>query len=97
QAQEALKNGRLEDAQRLLGQSGAQGHRRSWDLLQQLARGFVERGTRRLAENDPEAAWQDLLRAEQAGTTEGAAAVLRRRLTERAVADVRTRLQAGDP
>jgi len=40
QAQEALKNGRLEEAQRLLSQSGAQGHRRSWNLLQQLARGY---------------------------------------------------------
>jgi len=44
QAQEALKNGRLEDAHRLLGQSAAQGHKRSWELLQQLARGFVQRG-----------------------------------------------------
>jgi hypothetical protein len=97
QAQEALKNGRLEEAQRLLDQSGAQGHRRSWDLLQQLGQGYVERGTRRLAENDPEAAWQDLLHAEQVGTVEGATVVLRRNLTERAVADVQARLEAGDP
>jgi len=46
QAQEALKNGRLEDAHRLLGQSCAQGHKRSWELLQQVARGFLERGER---------------------------------------------------
>lgn len=97
QAQEALKNGRLDEAQRLLSQSGTQGHRRSWNLLQQLGRGYVERGEHRLADNDPEAAWHDLLRAEQVGVTADAAAALRRRLTERAVADVRGRLEAGDP
>jgi len=52
QAQEALKNGRLEEAQRLLGQSSAQNHRRTGELLVQLARGYAERGERRLRLDD---------------------------------------------
>jgi hypothetical protein len=96
QAQEALKNGRLEEAQRLLHQSGAQGHRRSWELLQQVGQGYVERGARRLAQNDAEAAWIDLLRAEQVGLTESAAP-LRQNLTRQSVSEVQARLEAADP
>jgi hypothetical protein len=97
QAQEALKSGRLEEAQRLLAQSGAQGHKQSWPLLQQVAQGFVDRGLRHLERNDPEAAWGDLLRAEQVGAAEKPAADLRQKLTRPAVADVRARLEAGQP
>jgi hypothetical protein len=96
QAQAALKNGRLEEAQRLLHQSGTQGHRRSHDLLQQVGQGYVERGVRRLAQNDAEAAWIDLLRAEQVGLTESAAP-LRQNLTRQAVSEVQARLEAADP
>jgi FHA domain len=97
QAQEALKNGRLEEAQRLLAQSGANGHKQSWPLLQQVAQGFVDRGLRHLERNDPEAAWGDLLRSEQVGAAEKAAADLRQKLTRPAIVDVRARLEAGQP
>jgi hypothetical protein len=97
QAQEALKSGRLEEAQRLLAQSGAQGHKQSWPLLQQVAQGFVERGQRHLERSDPEPAWADLLRAEQVGAAETSAADLRQRLTRLAIADVRARLEVGQP
>jgi hypothetical protein len=96
-AQEALKNGRLEEAHRLLNQSGAQGHKRSWDLLQQIGRGYVERGQRHLRQNDPEAAWHDLLKAEQVGMNDGLAVELRQTLTRLALAEVRGKLEAGDP
>ena len=52
QAQEALKNGRLEEAQRLLTQTSAQGHRRTGELLVHLARGYAERGERQLRLDD---------------------------------------------
>src|ERR1700722_1342432 len=97
QAQEALKNGRLEDAQRLLAQSGAHGHKQSWPLLQQVAQGFVDRARRHLERNDADAAWGDLLRAEQVGAAEEAAAELRQKLTRSAIADVRARLEGGQP
>jgi len=96
QVQEALRNGRLEEAQRLLGKSGARDHKRSWELLRQVGHGYVERGERRLGQGDPEAAWQDLLHAEQSGARDSAAN-LRQGLAQRALADVRGRLEAGEP
>jgi len=97
QAQEALKNGRLEEAHRLLGQSAAQGHKRSWELLEQLARGFVERGERQLRHDDPEAAWNDLVHAEQIGVATRGAAQLRQALVRLGLTQIRALLQAGEP
>jgi tetratricopeptide (TPR) repeat protein len=97
QAQEALKNGRLEEAHRLLCQSAAQGHKRSWELLQQVAQRFVERGEWHLRHEDPAAAWNDLVAAEQVGVAGSAAARLRQNLTRLGLAEVRTLLEAGEP
>jgi tetratricopeptide (TPR) repeat protein len=97
QAQEALKTGRLEEAQHLLSQPIAQGQKRSWELLQQLARAYAERGERHLRQDDPTAAWADLLRAEQAGVTEPVATRLRQALTRLGLAEVRALLEAGEP
>lgn len=98
QAQEALKNGRLEEAHRLLGQSAAQGHARSWQLLQQVAVGFVQRGERHLRQGEPEAAWNDLLLAEQVGLADDTTAIhLRQELTKLGLVEVRGMLEAGDP
>jgi hypothetical protein len=97
QAQEALKTGRLEEAQRLLGQPSVQGHKRSWELLQQLTRAFVERGERHLRGGDPAAAWSDLLRAEQLGLTDTGVVRLRQALTRLGLSDARALLDAGEP
>src|SRR5262249_28284362 len=88
QAQEALKNGRLDEAQRLLAQSSVQGHKRSWELLQQLGQGFLERGERRLRHDDPVAAWDDLVLAEQVGVVVSDVEKLRQELTTRGLAEV---------
>jgi hypothetical protein len=96
QAQEALKNGRLEEAHRLLCQSAAQGHKKSFELLQQVVHGFVERGERHLRGDDPEAAWHDLLQAEQLGDNREADR-LRQALVRLGLAEVRALLQAGEP
>ncbi len=98
QAQEAIKNGRLEEAHRLLNESAAAGHARSWDLLRQVAVGFVERGERHLRQNERDAAWDDLLRAEQVGLGDDSPAVrLRQVLTRQGLAEVRKLLESGDP
>jgi hypothetical protein len=97
QAEEALTKGRLEEAQRLLSQPTARGHKRSWDLLQQVARGYVERGERRLRHDDGEAAWLDLIQAEQMGGTETGATRLRQALVSLGLTQVRALLEAGDP
>jgi hypothetical protein len=97
QAHEALKTGRLEEAQRLLAQPGAQGHKRSGELLQQLNRAFVARAERHLRHDDPTAAWGDLLRAEQLGLSDEAAVRLRQTLTRIGLGEVRSLLETGEP
>lgn len=97
QAQEALKTGRLEEAHRLLSQPGAQGHKKSWGLLQKVAQKFVERGMRHLRNEDAEAAWADLLQAEVVGETVGGANQLRQALVKVGLAQVRALLEAGEP
>jgi hypothetical protein len=97
QAQEALKNGRLEEAQRLLNLPSVQGQRRRGELLPALARAFVERGERQLRLDDAEGAWRDLLLAEGLGTAERSCDRLRQALTGLGLAEVRALVGAGEP
>src|SRR4051794_5751830 len=97
QAQEALKNGRLEEAHRLLCQPAVQGHKRLWERLQQLTQAFAERGERHRRRDAPTAAWNDLLQAEQVGPSETAVAHLRNALSGLGIAEVRALLEAGEP
>lgn len=97
QATEALKNGRLEEAHHLVCQPDAQGHKGSWELLQQVAHGFVERGRRHLQHDDAVAAWNDLVQAEQIGVSDDAAARLRQELVQRGLAEATALLDAGEP
>ncbi len=97
QAQEALENGRLDEAHRLLSQPEVQGHKGASPLIRQVAQGFVQRGDQRLRHDDIAAAWNDLLQAEKLGCTDNEAARLRQELTQRALAEVRKLLEAGEP
>jgi hypothetical protein len=97
QAKEALKNGRPEEAQRLLSQAAADGHQRSWDLLQKTGEAFVARGSRLLAQDNVEAAWNDLLGAEQLGVKTEAANSLRQMLTKAGLDEARDLLDRGEP
>jgi hypothetical protein len=96
QARDALATGRLEEAQRLLGQSAVQGHRRAGPLLGQLAKGFVERGERRLRNDDSEGGWRDLILAEHFQPADKGAERLRQALIRLGLAEVRALFQAGD-
>ncbi len=97
QAQDAIKDGRLEEALRLLDDKTAQAQRGSGALLVQLARAFVERGERHLRRDDAEAAWSDLVQAEQLKTAERGTERLREALSRLGLAEVRGMLQAGEP
>jgi len=97
QAQEALKGGRLDDAQRLLGGPCLQGHKRTWEILQQLARAFAERAEKSLRQDDVTAAWADLLKAEQTGAADSVAAHLRQALTRLGLAEIRALFEVGEP
>jgi hypothetical protein len=97
QAQEALKNGRLEEAHRLLCQPAAQGHKRSWELLREVGKGFVDRGQCHLRHLDAPAAWNDLIAAEQLGVVNSSAGKLRQELAGIGLEEVRKLLEAGEP
>jgi tetratricopeptide (TPR) repeat protein len=96
QAQEALKTGRLEDAKGILAQPKAQGQRGHGELVSKLAHAFVERGERHLRQEDPEAAWRDLLEAEQLHADDKAARQLRVSLSRLGMAETRALLHAGE-
>jgi hypothetical protein len=97
QAQEALKNGRLEEAHRLLTQPAADGHKQAWEMVERLARAYVERGERQLRHDNPEPAWHDLLLAEQLQAAQPAVERLRKALVRLGLAEIRALLQTGDP
>lgn len=96
QAREALKQGRLEEAHRLLTQPAIRDHRATGELLAQLVRAYVARGERCLKREDAEGAWRDLLQAEQLQTAEKSVDSLRQALVRLGIAEVRALLQAGD-
>lgn len=97
QAQEAIDNGRLEDAQRLLTQGAIVGHRRQPGLLADLATAFARRGEKLFREKQTEAAWRDLLQAEMLQKANPATLTLRRALIQNALSDLRDLLAAADP
>jgi len=96
QAREALKQGRLEEAHRLLTQPAIRDHRAVGDLLAQLTRGYIEHGERQLQLDDAEGAWRDLLQAEQLQTAEKGVDRLRQALTRLGIAEVRAVLHTGE-
>jgi hypothetical protein len=96
QAREALRQGRLEEAHRLLTQPAIREHRAVGELLTQLIRRYVEQAERHLKHDDAEGAWRDLLLAEQLQTTEKGVADLRQTLARLGLAEVRALLQAGE-
>jgi hypothetical protein len=96
QAREALKQGRLEEAHRLLTQPAIRDHRATGELLTQLVRGYIERGERQLKLDDAESAWRDVLQAEQLHTAEISVDRFRQTLIRLGLAEVRALLQAGE-
>lgn len=97
QAQDALKNGLLDDALRLLNQPAVKGNKRGGELVQQLGGALIERGERHLRQEDPVAAWNDLIKVEQLGLTDVRMNQLRQALTRLGLAEMRALLEAGEP
>lgn len=97
QAKEALRNGRPDDAHRLLDPLLADGHRKAWKLVREVALAYAARGERHLRADNAEAAWKELLAAEALNTGEGKVADLRQSLTRIGLAECRAALEAGKP
>jgi hypothetical protein len=96
QIREAIKQGRLDEAARLLETPAIREHRQGGELLTQLARGFVERGERALEREEPERAWADLETAHRLGVADKSADKLRRELISFQMAQLRALLLAGE-
>lgn len=97
QAEEALKNGRLEEAYRLACQPDVQGHRRAGEIMQELARSLLARAKLHLQHGDNAAAWKDLVQAEAVGPQDQAAVKLRQDLVQRSLNELRSLLESGEP
>jgi tetratricopeptide (TPR) repeat protein len=97
QAEDALKHGRLDDACRLLQQPEAMGHKKASELLQQIGLAYLSRAELHLQHNDTPAAWDDLLRAEQAGLHSKPALKIRQELQQRSLKEVQQLLTANEP
>jgi hypothetical protein len=98
QAREALKNGRPEEAHRLLEELTTSGYRRVYALRGDVVRGYVDRAERALRNDDVEAAWKDVLRVSPLATpVDPGVTRLRDILVRLALAEVRAMLEAGKP
>ncbi len=64
QAQDALRQQRLDEARQLLVQPLAEGYRKAWRLARELARAYARRGQQAWQRRDLGAAWSDLLAGE---------------------------------
>jgi tetratricopeptide (TPR) repeat protein len=97
QAREALKRGRLEEAHRLLSQPSVQCHKRYWELLVEVARGFAQRAEEHRREGNLTAAWNDLVTAEQVGGAAGDLSKLRQTLVGQGIEEAQKFLDIGEP
>jgi tetratricopeptide (TPR) repeat protein len=97
QIREALQTGRLEEAARLLHQSPAKDHKRTWQLRQELIRRFVERAERHLRHDAIVAAWDDLQQVELWAPNDPVVDQLRQRLVKLGLAEARAALEIGRP
>jgi tetratricopeptide (TPR) repeat protein len=97
QAQEALRNGRLDEAFQIANQPAIKEHRRAGELMQQVGQALVARGQLHMQHDDDRAAWKDLLQAEAAGVQDKAAVKLRQDLIRRGINETKSFLDAGEP
>lgn len=97
QAEEALRQGQLDRAWRLLRQPEVRLHPRSWELRLDAAAALAERGRERAGRGETAAAWADVGRAEELAAESIEARSLRDSLTRSGLADVRRLLEQGEP
>src|SRR5438552_9381514 len=97
QVREALRTGRLEEASRLLGQNGVRGHKRTFQLREQVIRGFLDRAEKHLRSEAVMQAWQDLQQAELLAPNDPTVEKFRQTLLRLGLAEARAALEVGRP
>ena len=95
QAKDAIRNGRPEDAHRVLAPLAAEGYRKAGRLLRDVAANYVARGEKSHRADNVEGAWKDLLAAEALNTGDARITTLRTALTRIGVAECTAALEAG--
>lgn len=96
-AREALKNGRPEEAHRLVEILLDAGNHRAFALRDDVIHGYLDRAERSLRRDDVEKAWADLLRVEKLASSDHGVGKLRSTLTRLGLAEIRAALEAGRP
>jgi hypothetical protein len=87
---DALAHGRWDEAYRLVNLPELKEHRRHSFLVRQVGQGFLTRAAKYVEGNNLDAAWKDLLRAEEAGMGEDLSTLrLRQELASRGVKEAR--------
>jgi hypothetical protein len=97
QAREALRNGRLEEANRLLSQPSVRGHKRAFALQQEVIRSFLDRAEKHLKNDDIPQAWNDAQKAEALAPNDPLVETFRGQLLRLGLAEVKTALEIGKP
>ncbi|MFL5342731.1 MAG: FHA domain-containing protein [Gemmataceae bacterium] len=97
QAREAIATGRLEEANRLLGQPSVRGHKKAFALQKQVVNGFIERAERHLRTDAVPQAWEDLRLAEVLAPTDPVVEKFRKKLLSLGLAEIKAALEVGRP
>jgi len=97
QAEEALRDGRLDEASQLLQERGLLEFLPAKRLMARIAQQMTERAEQRFAAGATLAGWQDLSAAERLGAEDAAVAQLKVEFTGRGLAEAEAYLNAGDP
>src|SRR5688572_23477432 len=96
EAEEALKNGRLDEASRLLRDDELRKYFPAKKLLANAARQMVARGRLHAQKAETAAGWHDFQAAAELGAEADALSQLREKLMELAVAEAERYLAAGN-
>jgi hypothetical protein len=97
EAEEALRDGRLEEASRLLNERGLLEFLPAKRLMAKVAQEMAERAEKRFATGATMAGWQDLLAAEQLGGEHAEVARLKQQFVEAGMSEAEAYLKAGEP
>ncbi|MES1213140.1 MAG: hypothetical protein ABUL64_01000, partial [Singulisphaera sp.] len=97
EAEEALRDGRLEEASRLLAEQGLLEFLPAKKLMAKVAHEMTQRAEQNLACGATMAGWQDLAAAERLGVESAELASLRQQFIQRGLAEAEAYLTAGDP
>ncbi|HEY4310750.1 MAG TPA: FHA domain-containing protein [Pirellulales bacterium] len=97
EAEEALRQGRLEEASRLLAERGLLEFLPAQRLMAKVAHEMTQRAQKQFVAGATMAGWQDLATAERLGAEQAELAGLKQQFVDRGLCEAEAYLTAGDP